>query len=442
MAAMVTPELPPHHPTPEQQRAYREALHTLKRLQDDFHAAHGEPLSVHSHDVPSEPHESTLMERERAVHEAERITLQMTRHWRQLRARQQPTAAAAPDVGRPVSPPAATPTQVPSSADACHPEPIALGPAPQDKAALRDATAVQNNPYLAPAARRAAVTRDFEILSAEHWHAVLEDTEARLGAKIDALTAQNHRLEQQVQHLKRALRLANVERFEGALEIVAQAFMDAAGPAIEAWRETLAETEERLSLDIDVLRDNNIELLRQLELAEQQQLLHTRRDDGACPTASEIEIACSTGVERPILELDGHDLETKELGPGAEPDPRSEAIESKVPGSDHRTPTSEPAQRATRGTGGVAVAVSHLPFVDVEVEQLQAQIRQLEEELAAATAAMNDLHAREAAISLREASIAERERVVEHSAAQAMQELASVRERERRVSELEGGTRI
>jgi cell division septum initiation protein DivIVA len=86
--------------------------------------------------------------------------------------------------------------------------------------------------------------------------------------------------------------------------------------------------------------------------------------------------------------------------------------------------------------------------VDLEEEQLRAQNRQLEDELVAATfnaqrsdVAMNELRARETAVSLREASVAERERIVEHAAAQAMRELASVRERARRLSLLEGDTR-
>lgn len=454
---MVAPELPPHHPTPEQQRAYRAALHSLKQVQDEFHAVHGEPLSANSHDVPPEPHESTLMERERAVHEAERITLQMTRHWRQLRARERPIGSAALDVGRPVSPPAAASADAPSSPEMCHAQPTVLAPAPQERAALPDVAAVHDNPYLAPAARRAAVTRDVEVLSTEQWHAVLEDTEARLGAEIDALAAQNRQLERQVQHLTRALRLANVETWGDAVEIVARAFADAAGPAVEAWRETLAETEERLSLDIDVLRDTNIELLQQLEMAEEQQLLHTERDGGASPTVAAVESACSTAVKTLIREPDVLALKPAELEPGAksEPESRSEAIEPQEPGSGHRTPPTgearstdvsssvQPAapENATRSAGGVAVAVRHLPFVDIEVEQLRAQKQQLEDDLDAATTAMNDLQAREAAITLREAGIAERERVVEHSAAQAMRELASVRERERRLSELEGGTR-
>ena len=105
---MTTAELPPHHPTPEQQRAYRAALENLKQLQQDFHDAHGEHLGTHQHDVPPSPHESTLMERERAVHEAERIALQMTRHYRHLRARERSVRAASPEMVRPVSPPAAT----------------------------------------------------------------------------------------------------------------------------------------------------------------------------------------------------------------------------------------------------------------------------------------------------------------------------------------------
>jgi hypothetical protein len=192
-------------------------------------------------------------------------------------------------------------------------------------------------------------------------------------------------------------------------------------------------------------------------MAEEQQLLHTERDGGASPTVAAVESACSTAVKTLIREPDVLALKPAELEPGAksEPESRSEAIEPQEPGSGHRTPPTgearstdvsssvQPAapENATRSAGGVAVAVRHLPFVDIEVEQLRAQKQQLEDDLDAATTAMNDLQAREAAITLREAGIAERERVVEHSAAQAMRELASVRERERRLSELEGGTR-
>ena len=455
MAAMAMPELPPHYPTPEQQRAYRAALSSLKQLQEDYRDVHGEPLTSFQSDVPPAPHESTLLERERAVHEAERITLQMTRHWRQLRARERSIRAASPGVGRPVSPPAAAPR-----ADACDTEPGSASP-PQESAALPDAVAARANPYLAPATRRAAV-KDAENRSSEQWRAVLEDTEARLGSEIDALATRNSQLEQQVQALAQALRLAKLESCEDAVEIVARAFADAAAPSVEAWRETVAETEERLSLDIDVLRENNVELLRQLEMARKQ-LLDRERGGGARQTGSEAEIACTATVKEQFRESDYHAPESEGLEPGpeAEPEPTLEQVKPRVPGRGHHTPlnvggvktalrcAASSAQQASPETAARgAAAASQLPFVDLEEEQLRAQNRQLEDELVAATCnaqrtdvAMNELRARETAVSLREASVAERERIVEHAAAQAMRELASVRERARRLSLLEGDTR-
>ena len=455
MAAMAMPELPPHYPTPEQQRAYRAALSSLKQLQEDYRDVHGELLTSFQHDVPPAPQESTLLERERAVHEAERITLQMTRHWRQLRARERSIRAASPGVGRPVSPPAAAPR-----ADACDTEP-GSAPRPQESAALPDAVAACANPYLAPVARRAAV-KDAENRSSEHWRAVLEHTEARLGSEIDALATRNSQLEQQVQHLAQALRLAKVESFEDAVEMVARTFADAAAPSVDAWRETVAETEERLSMDIDVLRETNLELLQQLEMVRNQ-LLDRERGGTARQTGNEAEIVFSATVKEQFRESDNRAPEPEELDniPEPEPEPRFEQVKPRVPGSGHHTPPNvgeaqtafryaasavqqDPPENAARS----AAASSQLPFVDLEVELLRAQNRQLEDELAAATlnaqrsdVAMNELRARETAVSLREANVAERERMVEHAAAQAMRELASVRERARRLSLLEGDTR-
>ena len=62
---------------------------------------------------------------------------------------------------------------------------------------------------------------------------------------------------------------------DDAVQVVASAFAQAAGPAVDAWKAQLAETEERLSLDIDVLRETNAELSEELE-DTQLQLMMTR----------------------------------------------------------------------------------------------------------------------------------------------------------------------
>ena len=152
-----------------------------------------------------------------------------------------------------------------------------------------DVEALHNNPYVRSPSPPAALPGEGLHVAAQHWRQVLADTEARLGDEIDALYARNDELEQDIERLTRELQMAGVVSVEGAVEMVAAAFAEAAGPAVEAWKAQVAETEERLSLDIDVLRDTNEELSEQLQLMQQQLVLVHESNQGrggSSPVAS------------------------------------------------------------------------------------------------------------------------------------------------------------
>jgi chaperonin cofactor prefoldin len=461
-----TPDLPPHHPSPEQQRAYREALRSLKQLEDDYHAANGTPLTTHGHDVPASPHESTMLERERAVHEAERITLQMTRHWRHLRAKE----AVRPGEHlpeRPPSPPAAAADAAPVGAAATQLRQTAdvrmeMEQPPRQSAAPSAASA-RGNPYMDSVGRQVAPAGVANVqrqpaAAEHHWRAVLADTEARLGAEIDALTTRNGKLEQEVERLSRSLDVASVDSVNGAVEMVGRAFADAAGPAVDAWKAQVAETEERLSLDIDVLRNTNVELQQQLDTTRRQlQQLQAEYGGAARPDA---DADADAGAEHAAWDHPTPTYASTGMGSTDSTDPEGRTVVANalivaglvaaayLPMPPAWQAVAQGAEEHLRGADAASdrgpgpepepepepepqPEPEPLPF---DIEVLRTQNGQLEEELAAATAAASSLHARETAVALRERAVAEREDVVEASAAQVMRELASVRERERRLS--------
>ena len=358
------PELPPHHPTPAQQRAYRTALKELQQLQDDFHAAHGEKLAAGAAPpVPPSPHRSTVHQRERALHEAERITLQMTRHWRHMRARGRAAAAQerAERYDRPVSPPAG---------------------ARRPQEATGGAASASDNPYLPPRAAQLA-----------QWEQALAEKQERM----DALEAEL------VSRGQQGVQPADVDAVaSAAIDAVVAAFTAAARPAVAAWQAQVAETEDRLSLDLDVLRDAN--------LALQSEVLSLRQR------------------EAPVRHEDARVVADSSRGGEAESG-----------ADDHKPPADEPAadevpcDTQRDEVGEEVTQIEERLSLDIDVlrarnHQLEEAITQREEQLEQRE---EQLEQREAAITQREEQLGQREAAVAAAAKRCIVDTARLRERER-----------
>ena len=339
------PELPPHHPTPAQQRAYRTALKELQQLQEDFHAAHGEKLAAGAHPVPPSPHRSTVHQRERALHEAERITLQMTRHWRHMRARGRAAAAQerAERYDRPVSPPAG---------------------ARRPQEATGGAASVSDNPYLAP------------------WERALAEKQERIDA-----------LEAELVSRGQGLQPADVDAVaSAAIDAVVAAFTAASRPAVAAWEAQIAETEDRLSLDLDVLRDAN--------LALQSEVLSLRQR------------------EAPVMHEDARVVAHSSRGGEAE----SGADEHGAAPADEPAAEEAPGDTQRDEAGEEVSLIEERLSLDIDV--LRARNHQLEEQLVSVAQ-------REAAITQREEQLEQREAAVAAAVAAVCVDTARLRERER-----------